>query len=49
MRLLEVEGVDLQPCAGTHVRNTAETGPVVVEKIESKGQRNRSVIVAVAS
>ena len=26
VRLLEIEGVDLQPCGGTHVSNTAEIG-----------------------
>jgi misacylated tRNA(Ala) deacylase len=48
VRLLDIAGIDLQPCGGTHVRNTGEIGPVVVEKIESKGKRNRRVIVALA-
>jgi misacylated tRNA(Ala) deacylase len=46
VRLLEVAGVDLQACGGTHVSNTAEIGPVIVRKIESKGARNRRVEVA---
>jgi misacylated tRNA(Ala) deacylase len=33
VRLLEIEGVDLQPCGGTHVANTAQIGAVVVTKI----------------
>jgi misacylated tRNA(Ala) deacylase len=45
---MEVAGVDLQPCGGTHVRNTREIGPVVVTKIESKGRQNRRVILAFA-
>jgi misacylated tRNA(Ala) deacylase len=48
VRLMEVAGVDLQPCGGTHVRNTREIGPVVVTKIESKGKQNRRVILAFA-
>jgi misacylated tRNA(Ala) deacylase len=48
LRLLEVAGVDLQPCGGTHVVRTGEIGRVVVEKIESKGKRNRRVVVALA-
>ena len=46
VRLLEVEGVDLQPCGGTHVRRTGEIGPVRVTKIESKGRQNRRVNIA---
>ena len=48
VRLMEIAGVDLQPCGGTHVRNTAEIGPVNVTKIESKGRQNRRVILAFA-
>ncbi len=36
-------GVDLQPCGGTHVRSTAEIGPIAVGKIESKGKMNRRI------
>jgi misacylated tRNA(Ala) deacylase len=48
VRLLDIAGIDLQPCGGTHVRQTGEIGPIVVEKIENKGKRNRRVIVALA-
>jgi misacylated tRNA(Ala) deacylase len=48
VRLMEISGIDLQPCGGTHVRNTAEIGPVAVTKIESKGRQNRRVILAFA-
>jgi misacylated tRNA(Ala) deacylase len=48
VRLMEIAGVDLQPCGGTHVRNTAEIGPVTVTKIENKGRQNRRVILAFA-
>ncbi len=43
VRLLEIEGVDLQPCGGTHVRSTSEIGPVEVGKIENKGKMNRRI------
>ena len=46
VRLLRIEGIDLQACGGTHVANIAEIGPVVVTKIESKGRQNRRVSVA---
>ncbi len=48
VRLLRIDGVDLQPCGGTHVARTGEIGPVVIEKIESKGKRNRRIVVAFA-
>ena len=41
--------VDLQPCGGTHVANTAEIGPVRVLKMENKGRQNRRIVVALAS
>lgn len=48
VRLIDIDGIDLQPCGGTHVASLAEIGPVVIEKIESKGKRNRRVVVALA-
>ncbi len=45
IRLLEIPGVDLQPCGGTHVSRTGEIGPVAVAKIENTGKRNRRVNV----
>jgi misacylated tRNA(Ala) deacylase len=46
VRLVEIAGVDLQPCGGTHVADTAEIGPIAVAKIESKGRQNRRILVA---
>jgi len=46
VRVLDIAGVDLQPCGGTHVRNTGEIGRVKVAKIESKGRQNRRVVIA---
>jgi len=43
VRLLEIEGVDLQPCGGTHLKTTAEVGQVRIGKVEKKGRRNRRV------
>ena len=46
VRLLEIPGVDLQPCGGTHVRNTAEIGTVQIIRIRNEGKRNKRVAVA---
>ncbi|QPF72005.1 alanyl-tRNA editing protein [Roseateles sp. DAIF2] len=49
VRVLKIEGVDLQPCGGTHVANTAEIGRVVVTKIEKKSAKTRRVVLGFAS
>ena len=48
VRLLEIPGVDLQACGGTHVRNTAEIGRVAVARIRSEGKRNKRVTLVLA-
>ena len=48
VRLLEIAGIDLQPCGGTHVRRTGEIGPVRIGKIENKGRQNRRVNILFA-
>lgn len=48
VRLVAIEGIDLQPCGGTHVARTGEIGPLVVTGIEKKGRRNRRVRIALA-
>jgi misacylated tRNA(Ala) deacylase len=50
VRLLKIgDNIDLQPCGGTHVKNTQEIGPLVVSKIENKGKRNRRVHITLAT
>jgi misacylated tRNA(Ala) deacylase len=49
VRLLEIEGVDLQPCGGTHLKSTGEVGAVRVSKVEKKGKRNRRVYIELDS
>ena len=43
VRLLEIPGIDLQPCGGTHVLNIAEIKAIRVVKIRSEGKRNKRV------
>ncbi|MDO8878031.1 MAG: alanyl-tRNA editing protein [Pseudolabrys sp.] len=48
VRLIEITGLDLQPCGGTHVRKVGEIGAVKVTGIEKKGKQNRRVRIAFA-
>ncbi|HEY1774150.1 MAG TPA: alanyl-tRNA editing protein [Gammaproteobacteria bacterium] len=43
VRLVQVEGIDLQPCGGTHVARIGEIGEVLISKVEKKGKQNRRV------
>jgi misacylated tRNA(Ala) deacylase len=48
VRLLEIRGVDLQACGGTHVRTSAEVGALSVARIRSEGRRNKRVTLVPA-
>src|SRR5438309_2143620 len=49
VRLLEIPGIDLQACGGTHVANTAEIGTLKVIRIRSEGKRNKRVTLVLAT
>lgn len=38
LRMVEVEGIDLCPCAGTHLSSTGAIGGIVVDKVQNKGK-----------
>jgi misacylated tRNA(Ala) deacylase len=48
VRLVEIEGIDLQPCGGTHVARTGEIGKAIVTQIEKKGRINRRVRIVLS-
>ena len=48
VRLLEIPGIDLQACGGTHVRNIGEIGRLAVARIRSEGKRNKRVTLTFA-
>jgi misacylated tRNA(Ala) deacylase len=43
VRVVEIEGVDLQADGGTHVRNTSEVGQIKVTGTRSKGRSNKRI------
>jgi misacylated tRNA(Ala) deacylase len=49
VRLVAIEGLDLQPCGGTHVARTGEIGHASVTGIEKKGKINRRVRIALGA
>ncbi len=48
VRIVEIEGLDLQADGGTHVSNTREVGPVKLVGYESKGRRNKRLRIELA-
>ena len=47
IRLVKIGNVDLQPCGGTHVKNTSEIGSIIVGKIENKGRMNKRINISI--
>jgi Ser-tRNA(Ala) deacylase AlaX len=43
LRIVEIEGVDIQADGGCHVKNTSEVGEIEFVKAENKGKENRRV------
>ncbi len=46
VRTISIENTDYQPCGGTHVRNTAEIGKLVVTGLKNKGRQNKRISLA---
>jgi misacylated tRNA(Ala) deacylase len=45
VRVVEIEGLDIQADGGTHVTNTAEVGPLRIVDYKSKGKINKRLVV----
>lgn len=45
VRVVEIEGLDLQADGGTHVANTTEVGPLRIVDYKSKGRINKRLVV----
>jgi len=46
VRTISIENTDYQPCGGTHVRNTAEIGELLVTGLKNKGKQNKRISLA---
>jgi misacylated tRNA(Ala) deacylase len=47
VRVVEIEGLDLQADGGTHVRNTDEIGKIRISDYKSKGKDNKRIYLEV--
>lgn len=47
VRVVEIEGLDLQADGGTHVRNTSEVGKVKIADYKSKGKENKRIYLEI--
>ncbi|MCD6424799.1 MAG: alanyl-tRNA editing protein [Anaerolineales bacterium] len=47
IRIVEIEGLDLQADGGTHVKNTAEVGRVRINDYKSKGRENKRIYLEI--
>lgn len=45
VRVVEIEGLDLQADGGTHVSNTSQVGPIRIVDYKSKGKINKRLVV----
>ncbi|MGH3741416.1 MAG: alanyl-tRNA editing protein, partial [Micromonosporaceae bacterium] len=48
IRIIDINGLDVQADGGTHVATTSQVGKVTVVKVENKGRQNRRVRIRLA-
>ena len=49
VRIVEIEGLDLQADGGTHVANTSEVGHIKIVDYKSKGRINKRLVIELKS
>ncbi len=47
IRVVEIKGVDIEPCIGMHVKNIAEIGHISCDKISNKGKENIRISLSI--
>lgn len=45
IRMVRIDGLDFQPCGGTHLADISEIGQVRIPSIKSKGKQNKRINV----
>lgn len=49
VRVVEIDGLDLQADGGTHVKNTSEVGKVRITDYKSKGRENKRIYIEISN
>ncbi|MCD4801313.1 MAG: alanyl-tRNA editing protein [Anaerolineales bacterium] len=49
IRIVEIEGLDLQADGGTHVKNTSEVGKINIADYKSKGRENKRIYLELSN
>ena len=47
LRVIRIEGFDVQSCGGTHLKNIGEIGKIKLVKLQNKGKNNRRIYYTV--
>jgi misacylated tRNA(Ala) deacylase len=48
LRLVKIEGVDMQTCGGTHLKDISEIGKIIFSNFKNKGANNRRIYYRLA-
>lgn len=48
IRVVEIEGFDIQADGGTHVKSLSEIGKIELQKYESKGRKNKRIYIVLS-
>jgi len=48
VRVVEIEGLDIQADGGTHVKNTSEIGNITIADYKSKGRINKRIYLEIS-
>lgn len=49
IRIVDVTGIDIDPCAGTHVKNTSEIGHINIRQTINKGKEKTRIVFELAN
>ena len=43
LRIIDIDGIDTQPCGGCHIKNTSEIKGLILDSLENKGKGRKRV------